>query len=294
MKAAIIDIGSNTVRLGIVESISSQEGTVFVCPKGKQLATARLGEGLVDTGRLQEASMKQAIDAIAGFYTKAQELHLPAYAYATSAVRDAANREDFLSRLHKVCPVPVEVLDGETEGRLAYLGAGGQGTLLDIGGGSAQIVTANGSISQPTGCVRGRDLCPEGTPEKIYAALLPWLEEHWGALPPIAPPFLGVGGTITTLGALQAGQTTFDGKNLATINMESLDALLHTLHHQLQQNAPLPLLGKRREVILQGGCILRFFMEKLAIPALTPIDRDGLEGYAAHLFAQGVLAEIKD
>lgn len=294
MKVAIIDIGSNTVRLGIVERISPSEGTVFVCPEGKELATARLGEGLVDTGCLQEASMKRAIDAIADFYAKAQKLGLPAYAYATSAVRDAANKEDFLTRLHAVCPVPVEVLNGETEGRLAYLGAGGQGTLLDIGGGSAQIVTAGGSISRPTGCVRGRDLCPEGSPEEIYATLLPWLEENWRELPHGTAPFLGVGGTITTLGALQAGQTAFDGKSLATINMESLDVLLHTLHHQLLQNAPLPFLGKRREVILQGGCILRFFMERLGIPALAPIDRDGLEGYAAHLFNQGILKENKD
>lgn len=294
MKVAIIDIGSNTVRLGIVERISSSEGNVFVCPEGKQLATARLGEGLVDTGCLQEASMTRAIHAIAGFYAKAQELGLPVYAYATSAVRDAANREDFLSRLHTVCPVPVEVLDGETEGRLAYLGAGGQGTLLDIGGGSAQIVTAKGSISQPTGCVRGRDLSPQGTPQEIYEALLPWLENQWRELPTINAPFLGVGGTITTLGALLSGQSTFDGHHLSPITPQALDALLETLYEQLQGNASLPLLGKRREVILQGGCILRFFMHRLSLSSLIPVDRDGLEGYATHLFARGLLKENKD
>lgn len=291
MKVAIIDIGSNTVRLGIVESISSQEGTVFVCPKGKELATARLGEGLVGTGRLQESSMNRAISAISDFYKKAHELSIPAYAYATSAVRDAANRDNFLSRLHAVCPISVEVLDGEMEGRLAYMGAGGYGTLLDIGGGSAQIVTAHGSISRPTGCVRARDICANGTPEKIYRALLPWLKENWGTMATESAPFLGVGGTITTLGALLAKQNTFDGQRLAILTPEALNHLLNTLYIQMQHEISIPLLGKRREVILQGGCILRYFMESFSLSSITPVDRDGLEGYAAYLFSKGLLKE---
>lgn len=294
MKVGIIDIGSNTVRLGVAQSISTVDGTVFVCPNGKELFTARLGSGLLETGKLQESSMERAIHAITTFYNKARSLGLPAYAYATSAVRDAANRDDFLSRLHDRCPIFVEVLDGETEGRLAYLGVGGKGTLLDIGGGSAQIVTPRGSVSRPTGCVRGRDISPSGTPAEIYAALLPWLNENWAQLPSVSTPCLGVGGTITTLGALLAGQTNFDGQRLSPITLSSLDTLLHALYQQLQKNEPLPLLGQRREVILQGGCILRFFMDKLALSCLIPIDRDGLEGYAAHLFARGILKENKD
>lgn len=294
MRIAIIDIGSNTVRLGIVHRIPSLHGDIFVCPEGKELYTARLGEGLVDTGRLQESSMERAISAISGFYNKASSMGIPVYAYATSAVRDAANRDDFLSRLHAKCPVSVEVLDGETEGRLAYLGAGGCGTLLDIGGGSAQIVTSHGSISCPTGCVRAKDLCSDGTPEEIYNTLLPWLKENWKTMPSVSAPFMGVGGTITTLGALLTGQNAFDGQHLATITPYNLHDLLDTLYVQLKQNAPIPLLGKRREVILQGGCILRFFMDVLSLPTITPVDRDGLEGYAAWLFSQGVAKEIKD
>lgn len=294
MRIAIIDIGSNTVRLGIVHRIPSSQRDLFVCPEGKKLFTARLGEGLVGTGRLQESSMERAISAISGFYEKTKEMGIPAYAYATSAVRDALNREYFLTRLYTRCPVPVEILDGTTEGRLAYLGAGGCGTLIDIGGGSAQIVTATGSISRPTGCVRARDLRADGTPEEIYATLLPWLKENWEDVPPVAAPFVGVGGTITTLGALLAGQSTFDGQHLATLMPENLSSLLRTLYIQMKQGTSIPLLGKRQEVILQGGCILRFLMERLSLTTLTPVDRDGLEGYAAYLFSKGIPEEIKD
>ena len=265
-----------------------------MCPEGKELATARLGQGLLETGKLQEASMNRAVEAVANFYNKAQSLGLCAYAYATSAVRDAANQNEFLSRLHAICPVPVEVLNGEAEGRLAYLGAGGHGTLLDIGGGSAQIVTVSGSTSQPTGCVRARDLCPQEKPEEMYKILSPWLEEYWGDFPVVPAPCFGAGGTITTLGALLAGQTAFDGQKLAPITLDALISVLDVLHFHLQRgNAPV-LLGQRKDVILQGGCILRFFMEKLSLPCLQPIDRDGLEGYAAYLLAKGILKENKD
>lgn len=294
MKCAIIDIGSNTVRLGIVHMNPASNGVCFWCPEGKELRTVRLGEGLLETGNLQKASMDRAVTAIGEFYEKAQGLRLPVFAYATSAVRDAANRETFLTRLQDSCPVPVEVLDGEMEGRLAYLGAGNTGTLLDIGGGSAQIVTAQGSVSQPTGCVRAKDLCPQGTPEEIYRALLPWLEERWVSFPAVSAPCFGVGGTITTLGALLAGQSVFNGKCLAPITLETLSNAMDVLHFLLQKNNAPKLLGQRRDVILQGGCILRFFMEKLSFPQILPIDRDGLEGYAAYLHARGRLIKNKD
>lgn len=294
MKCAIIDIGSNTVRLGIVHMDPASNGVCFWCPEGKELRTVRLGEGLLETGNLQKASMDRAVTAIGEFYEKAQGLRLPVFAYATSAVRDAANRETFLTRLQDSCPVPVEVLDGEMEGRLAYLGAGNTGTLLDIGGGSAQIVTAQGSVSQPTGCVRAKDLCPQGTPEEIYQTLLPWLEERWVSFPAVSAPCFGVGGTITTLGALLAGQSVFNGKCLAPITLETLSNAMDVLHFLLQKNNAPKLLGQRRDVILQGGCILRFFMEKLSFPQILPIDRDGLEGYAAYLHARGRPIKNKD
>lgn len=291
MKSAIIDIGSNTVRLGIVHMDPASDGVCFSCPEGKELRTVRLGQGLLETGNLQEASMERAVTAIEEFYGKARSLHLPVFAYATSAVRDAANRETFLSRLQDRCPVSVEVLDGETEGRLAYLGAGNTGTLLDIGGGSAQIVTAEGSVSQPTGCVRAKDLCPQGTPEKIYQTLLPWLEERWDSFPAVSSPCFGVGGTITTLGALLAGQSVFDGKRLAPITLDTLSNAMDVLYFLLQKGNAPQLLGQRRDVILQGSCILRFFMKKLSFPQILPIDRDGLEGYAAYLYAHGRLTQ---
>lgn len=288
-KAAIIDIGSNTVRLGLCQYKQDQDGGYFCCPEGKQLRTVRLGQGLIETGCLQPASMERAIAAVCEFYAMAAGRGFPVYAYATSAVRDAANRHIFMERLAAVCPVTVEVLSGHDEGRLAYLGAGGRGTLLDIGGGSAQIVTDTFSVSRPTGCVRAKDLCPNGTPEELRASLFPWLQKNWEPFPAVQEPFYGVGGTITTLGAFMAGQTRFDGQALSALTPASLRALLQRLHASLKAGNIPPLLGERRDVILQGGCILAYMMGGLHMERLLPLDRDGLEGYAMYLAEQGRL-----
>lgn len=288
MKTAIIDIGSNTVRCGVVHTQRQNGKLSFFCPQGKQLVTARLGKGLTETGLLSPDSMSAAIEGITAFYTHHIGL-MPVFAYATSAVRDAANKDVFLQRLHAQCPVAVEVLSGELEGKLAYLGIGGQGSLIDIGGGSAQLVYAKGSVSRPTGCVRAKDICPSLPIEAMKAILYPWLDARWDSFPPVSAPYYGVGGTITSLGAYMAGQTRYDGQALSPICGDSLDSCMHRLYENIACNAPLPLLGQRREVILQGGVILSYLMERLSIPQLTPLDRDGLEGYAAYLFEKGVL-----
>ena len=145
------------------------------------------------------------------------------------------------------------------------------------------------SVSRPTGCVRAKDLCPNGTPEELCASLFPWLQKNWDPFPAVQEPFYGVGGTITTLGAFMAGQTRFDGQALSALTPASLHALLQRLHASLKAGNIPPLLRERRDVILQGGCILAYMMGGLHMERLLPLDRDGLEGYAMYLAEQGRL-----
>ena len=145
---AILDIGSNSVRFALLDR--GDDGAFFVPGGRKELATTRLGKGLDKTGRLSVEAMAVTVAACRGFCNKAEAAGVPAYAYATSAVRDAANRQELLDALNTACPnMGVYLLSGEEEGLLAYRGAmGGQaGTLLDIGGGSAQVVTDQWAVS---------------------------------------------------------------------------------------------------------------------------------------------------
>lgn len=290
---AILDIGSNSVRFALLSR--GDDGAFFVPSGRKELCTTRLGKGLDQTGCLSAQAMEATIAACRRFCDQAEAANAPAYAYATSAVRDAANRQELLDALKAACPgLEVYLLSGEEEGRLAYRGAmGGQaGTLLDIGGGSAQVVTPQWAVSFPTGCVRAQDLCPEDTLPRMRDVIYAWLNDRVTLPGPAADPFCGVGGTITTLGALLLQQSQYDGRQLLSLRLtpELLDALLQRLWAMGdEERAKNPLLIRRHDVILQGGLILRWFMDALHIKALTPTDRGGMEGFASWLAEKGMI-----
>ena len=290
---AILDIGSNSVRFAFLTR--DDDGAFFVPGGRKDICTTRLGKGLDRTGRLASETMAATVAACRRFCDRADEAGVRAYAYATSAVRDASNRQELLDALKAACPeMQVFLLSGEEEGRLAYEGAmGGQvGTLLDIGGGSAQVVTPTWSVSFPTGCVRAQDLCPEDALERMRDVIYTWLSGRVTLPGSASAPFVGVGGTITTLGALLLQQERYDGSQLSALRItpELLNALLQRLSALGdERRAQMPLLIRRHDVILQGGLILSWFMENLSIKALTPTDRGGMEGFAGWLFEKGIV-----
>ena len=290
---AILDIGSNSVRFALLSR--GDDGAFFVPSGRKEICTTRLGKGLDQTGRLSAEAMEATIAACRRFYDKAEAAGATAYAYATSAVRDASNRHELLDALKALCPnLGVYLLSGEEEGRLAYWGAMGSraGTLLDIGGGSAQVITPQWSVSFPTGCVRAQDLCPEDELPRMRNTIYAWLSDRVALSGPTEAPFFGVGGTITTLGALLLQQSQYDGSQLLSLRLtpELLDALLVRLSALGdEQRARMPLLVRRHDVILQGGLILRWFMDALHIKALTPTDRGGMEGFAGWLAEKDII-----
>ena len=289
----ILDIGSNSVRFAFMSQ--GEDGAFFVPDDRKDICTTRLGKGLDKTGSLSSEAMKATLIACRRFCDRADAAGVQAYAYATSAVRDAENRQELLDALKDVCPgMQVFLLSGEEEGRLAYEGAmgGHSGTLLDIGGGSAQVVTPQWSVSFPTGCVRAQDLCPEDALSRMRDTIYTWLNERISLPGSASAPFFGVGGTITTLGALLLQQNSYDGSQLSKLRIspELLNALLMRLSALGdERRAQIPLLVRRHDVILQGGLILSWFMENLHIKALTPTDRGGMEGFAGWLFEKGIV-----
>jgi exopolyphosphatase / guanosine-5'-triphosphate,3'-diphosphate pyrophosphatase len=272
----VIDIGSNSIRFMRVE---------FICGSPhfgeKSLYTAQLAEGPLASGRLDPKRMRLAADAIADFRRKA--CGLPVYAYATSAVRDAENRDELLSMIRESSAVPVEILSGEREGRLAYLAAtGGAGTMLDIGGGSMQLVSETESVSFPIGCVRAKDYCRISSQEQLKSEIFPWASRIVGAAKPQGAPFVGVGGTITTVGMLLSGQSAYHKEALdgILITPENLCPLLESLIAMGAARQEHPLLAQRHDTIVQGGVLLLYWLLEKGMSPLSPHDADGMEGYA--------------
>lgn len=157
-KIAVIDIGSNSVRLMMMA-----DGKVLY----KTLDTTRLGEGLASSSLLKREAVERTAAAVAAFYARANaEGAASVYAFATAAVRSAENGSEFVARVRELCPLDVEVISGMEEAELGILGAlgGRDGGLVDAGGASTEIVVQKGGIliykkSVDIGVVRLKDMC---------------------------------------------------------------------------------------------------------------------------------------
>lgn len=286
-RAGFVDIGSNSIRTMVAEC-RDHIPTFY----NKTVYTTRLAEGLMQTGLLSNDRMQQSLAVIHTFTEQMHKEQTPVYAYATNAVRDAGNQAAFVSAIRSLSPAlaSIEVLSGQQEARYAYLAAtGGHGGMIDIGGGSAQITNETSAFSFPMGCVRARDLCPDGTMEEISRVLRPKLDALTANCTDFsAAHWVGVGGTITTLAAICAGLQTYDREavNGMTLNADMLTRALSRLETLGNARADIPLLIHRHDVILHGGAILMYLIQRFSIPSLQVSDADGLEGYARHILSQ--------
>lgn len=287
MMIGVADVGSNSIRTMTAERTGGS-----ISYSDKQVYTTRLAEGLFATGLLSDARMEQSLSVIARFAEEMLRFGVPVYAYATSAVRDAKNREAFVQRVRAIPGVQLAVLTGEEEARYAFLAAnGGEGGMLDIGGGSAQLVTSDAAVSVPIGCVRAKDICGDAVSlSDIRARLLPALSAAFSfdAFRNI-PAWSGVGGTITTLAAYALDCKAYDKRAVASavLSRQTLSDALDRLDRiPLPERAKIPLLTRRYDVILHGGTILLYILEGLTAVKLRISDADGMEGYARQLLQQ--------
>ncbi len=279
-KFAVIDVGSNSVRLLFVA-----DGKILY----KRLHTTRLGEGLTKAPYLLEGAIERTAQAVAAFYSQAvQEGAEEVCAFATAAVRAAENRAAFLERVNALCGLNVEVISGEEEAEIGLTGALGNadGGVIDIGGASTEIVVREkGEIlykkSVDIGVVRLKESCArELTLLKMKAqeARLAFGEV------PTKLPFYAIGGTATTLAAQSLGLTSYSSERVtgATLTLRDVQDLTEKFSRlSVEEIAALPCMPTgRADVILGGAVWLAEVMEGLHIPQITVSDRDNLEGYA--------------
>ena len=223
---AAIDCGTNSTRL-LVEDDDGR-------PLSRLMRITRLGEGVDRDKRLAPQAIARVADALTEFRKTIDHFDVPSGAVrmtATSAARDATNREDFFSVAEAVVGVRPELLDGDEEGRLSFLGATGElsedhGLLLvvDIGGGSTELVvgvageTPTGTLSLDAGCVRLTERWIRHDPvrpEELANAIgemRDLLEDADRHLPELreAERLVGLAGTVTTVAALDQGLAEYD------------------------------------------------------------------------------------
>ena len=282
-KAAVIDIGSNSVRLMLWA-----DGKVLY----KQLSTTRLGEGTAFSLCLKEEAIERTARAVSAFAERAkQEGAENIFAYATEAVRSAENKEVFLARVRQLSGLKVEVLPGETEAKLGLFGALGEhgdGGMIDVGGASTEVSFRKSgklvfSVSIPLGAVRLYDLCHDSI-GCLQDSVSPHLEKLSAA--PKGLPVFGVGGTATTLAAVclkleRYSSSAVQGCRIKESELGPLTAQLLSL--SAEERKQLPGMDARRADIIGGGAfLLTSVLKTLGADELIVSDSDNLEGYLAY------------
>lgn len=293
---AIIDIGSNSIRYA-----AEADGV----PGEKRIFTTRLGSGLNSTGMLGEGPMLVSLGVIKQLADEARAAGLAPYAYATSAVRDAENGAEFARRIEAECGVPVEILSGEQEARLAFLGAadGGESfdSMLDIGGASMQIVNKGFAKSWRAGCVRCGDIGAQSIgleglraqtsggisvcdmrPADQRLAIEIYMDTQISL--PEGLGFgrtVGVGGSITTLAAIKTGLESFDPAlvNRVRLSLYDIETMISRLIAMGSERRSHPMLLQRHDVILYGAYILSHALRLMRVNEIGVSCGDGLEGY---------------
>lgn len=279
-KFAVIDVGSNSVRLMFVA-----DGKVLY----KALNTTRLGEGLASSCHLKTEAIERSVNAVVSFYDKAKaEGAESVYAFATAAVRSATNGQAFVDGVRALRPLQVEVISGEEEAEIGILGAlgNGDGGVIDVGGASTEIVVKEqGKVlfkkSVNIGVVRLKDKC--GRDKNALLQTAREAAKEYNGLPSVSNLY-AIGGTATTLAAQALGLQTYDPEKItgAVITQEKMQEMADKLSQMsIEEIAALPCMPKgRADVLLGGAVLLATLMQELGVKTLTASDRDNLEGYA--------------
>ncbi|MGQ9512523.1 Ppx/GppA phosphatase family protein [Thermodesulfitimonas sp.] len=284
MRVGVIDIGTNSTRYLLAEV-----GPQMVSRVETALKTTRLGEGFVVTGRSSEQAMARTAAAVAEFWRRAQIMGARRIiAVATCAVREAANREDFLTLIRRATGLEVRILSGTEEAFYTFRGAmtglafDPEATVVvDIGGGSTEIIwMEKGRLmarSLPLGAVRLTE--QGGGAETVTHVLAPVASKITGRR------IIGTGGTITTLAAVALALPAYDpervhGYELQAEEVVAMGARLAALSLEERRKVP-GLQPERADVILAGIRILTVLLELTGAPGLTVSEHDLLYGVAA-------------
>ncbi len=257
---------------------------------------ARLGRGVDQRKRISPESIERAASILSRYKTISEWYDVDRIiACATSAVRDASNRDEFLREIEERIGITISVIDGKKEAELTYLGAvsgllgadtGQPFAVLDIGGGSTELTIGKGRLpkskmSVDMGCVRLTERILKTSPPtrgafKEAEFLLADTFKNYPQLDD-ATRLVGVAGTMTTLASLDLKLTTFDrhkvaGHNLTLTRVEELlDELCSKSLDELR--AYPQILEGRGDVLLAGILILVTVMRQVGAKRITVSDR---------------------
>ncbi|MCC2096229.1 MAG: exopolyphosphatase [Hyphomicrobiales bacterium] len=268
---AVVDIGSNSVRLVAYEGLSRAPTPIF-----NDKAMCGLGRGVATTGNLNETGVKRAIEALERFRSLCAAMRISdIYVVATAAARDASNGPAFLKAASKAIGARIELLSGERESELAAFGVicgfeKPDGVIGDLGGGSLELNRVKGGkvsrgISLPVGGLNLIDRTgdsPRKAARLVRQALetVPWLDKIKGK------PFYAVGGTWRSLARLHMTQRNYPLNVMHGYEIDARDAAdFAALVERIQADALVgieTISSGRRPLLAYGAVVLEEIMRK--------------------------------
>jgi len=276
-RVGAIDIGTNSVRL-LVADVDGSGETASLDPLDRRMRITRLGQGVDESRRLRPEAIDRTLDVLREYRSALDELGVErTRATATSAARDATNRDDFFGPATDVLHFEPELLPGAEEARLSFLGATAgidepaPYLTVDIGGGSTEFVVGThepeGLISVDTGSVRITEQylpsdppAPEELSEavSVVRAHLADVEREVPAVREAAT-LIGLAGTVTTVAAVELGLTEYDPTRIHHYRLSRADAeeVFRTLATEpLVQRRHNPGLDPGRVDVIVGGTLI--------------------------------------
>jgi len=268
--AAAVDCGTNSTRLLI-----SDGTTVFE----RRMVITRLGQGVNATGKLDPGAIARTTDVL-GEYHALMEKHgvTKTRVTATSAARDASNRDEFFGAAELAIGVVPELLSGDEEGRLSFAGAtaeldpvDGPFLVVDIGGGSTELVVGGtdveGACSLDIGCVRITEMFLESDPpaaEELSNAVgyaRDTFEEARLALPVLngGRTLVGLAGTVSAVAAIEQGLHEYDRDRIhhfVLTKAAAEDVFRTVATEKLSDRIHNPGLERERADVIVGGAVI--------------------------------------
>ena len=306
VRVAAFDCGTNAIRLLVADvAVGSAEPIRDVI---RDMRIVRLGEGVDRTGEFSPAALDRLFAALEEFRefldaNKPERLRF----VATSASRDVANRAAFVAGVERITGVVPEVISGQEEAELSFLGAviglpnlAAPPLVFDIGGGSTEVILG-GPDRQPQaitsvniGCVRmaERHLRSDpATPAQVNAMRADVREAIGRAAEAVpmreAACLVGLSGTVTTVAAMAHGHEVYDPTLLhgLVVSREQVDDVTaRLLAMSAAERAALPFMHPGRvEVIGAGSLILQAVLEAAGAAEVITSEADLLDGIAVRL-----------
>lgn len=303
-RVAAVDCGTNSIRL-LVADIDPVAGSVT--DLDRRMTIVRLGQGVDRTGRLAPEALERTFAACREYAAVIKELGAEKLRFvATSASRDAENRDDFVRGVLDILGVEPEVITGDQEAEFSFTGATKEldGTdeylVVDIGGGSTEFVVGTEHVlaarSVDIGCVRltERHVRHDPPTEEELAAVRADIHaalDLAGQTVPIreARTLVGLAGSVTTVAAIALGLEAYDSAAIHRSRIsydqvvEVTDRLTAMTH---DERAAIPVMHEGRvDVIIAGALVLRELMERVGAREVVVSEHDILDGIAWSLVA---------